>query len=65
MKSVERVLLVNFGVILSGAGLYALFLSDVSPAWRYLGGGLLCAVGIHAIYCGLTGKRSWISRIGR
>ena len=64
MKSLERVLLVNFGVILSGAGLYALFLSDVSPALRYLGGSLLCAVGINALYCGVTGKRSWISKIG-
>ena len=64
MKSLERVLLVNFGVILSGVGLYALVLSDASPVWRYLGGGFLCAVGINAIYCGATGKRSWISRIG-
>jgi hypothetical protein len=64
VKTWERVFLVNFGVILSGVGLYALFLSEASPAWRYLGGGLICVVGINAVYSGLTGKRSWISKIG-
>ena len=63
MKSLERVLLVNFGIILSGVGLYALFLSDASAAWRYLGGGLLSAAGIYAVYRGLIGKRIFISKI--
>ncbi|HSD16609.1 MAG TPA: hypothetical protein VLC71_05020 [Thermomonas sp.] len=64
MKTWERVFVGYFGVFLIAVGLYVLVMSGAAPAWRYLGGGLLCLIGINAVYSGVTGKRSWLSRIG-
>nr|CAS02842.1 putative integron gene cassette protein [uncultured bacterium] len=50
--------------LLLGIGIYAVLLAQTSPAWRYIGGGVLLALGSNAVYGGLTGKRPWISKIG-
>lgn len=64
MSAWERVFAGAFGAVLLGIGLYAVFLGPASAAWRYLGGGVLCALGIDALYSACTGKRAWICRIG-
>ena len=64
MKTWERVFAGAFGALLLSVGIYALALSSASLAWQDLGGSVLCALGINAIYCALTRKRSWISKIG-
>lgn len=64
MKSWERLFVGAFGALLSSIGVYAFLYGSASPGWRYLGGGVLGALGLNAVYCAITGKRSWISRIG-
>jgi hypothetical protein len=64
MKTWERVFAGMFGAFMLSVGIYAVFLGSAPPAWRYLGGAVLCALGTNAVYGGLTGKRPWISRIG-
>ena len=64
MKNGERAFVVVFGLFLLGIGIYAVLLAQTSPAWRYIGGGVLLALGSNAVYGGLTGKRPWISKIG-
>lgn len=64
MKTLGRWFVAALGALLLGVGLYAIFLGPASPAWRYLGGGMLCTLGINAVYCAMTGKRAWISKIG-
>ena len=64
MKNGERAFVIVFGLFLLGIGIYAVLLAEISPAWRYIGGGVLIALGSNAVYGGLTGKRTWISRIG-
>jgi hypothetical protein len=64
MNAWERWFVGAFGALLLSIGVYAVFAGSVSSAWRYLGGGVLCALGINAIYAAVTGERPWISRIG-
>ena len=63
MKNGERAFVVVFGLFLLGIGIYAVLLAQTSPAWRYIGGGVLLALGSNAVYGGLTGRRPWISKI--
>ena len=64
MKTWERVFVGIFGVFLFSVGVYVAVLGAASPAWRYMGGAVLGALGINAVYGGLAGKRPWIFRIG-
>ena len=64
VKIGERTFVGVFGFFLLCVGIYAVLLGEVSPAWRYLGGGVLCALGANAVYGAITGKRPWISKIG-
>ena len=64
MKTGERTFVVVFGFFLLGVGIYVVLLGETSAAWRYIGGGALCALGANAVYGGITGKRPWISKIG-
>lgn len=64
MKTGERAFVVVFGFFLLCIGIYAVLSGETSAAWRYIGGGVLIALGANAIYGGITGKRPWISRIG-
>lgn len=64
MKNWERLFAGTFGVILLAIGLYAVFLGVATPAWRYLGGGVLCLLGANAVYGAVVSKRPWISMIG-
>jgi hypothetical protein len=64
MNTGERVFVAAFGVLLLGVGIYAIGFVEGYAAWRYLGGGVLCALGGNAIYGGITRKSPWISRIG-
>ncbi len=64
MKTWERLFVGAFGTLLLGVGLYAVFLGPASPAWRYLGGGIVCLIAINAIYGAITNKRPWIAKIG-
>ena len=64
MKSWERVFVGVLGALLLGAGIYAVMAGGASPAWRYLGGGVLCALGANAVHGARTGKRPWVFRIG-
>jgi hypothetical protein len=64
MKTGERLFVGAFGFFLLGVGIYALVFVEGYAAWRYLGGGVLCALGANAIYGGICGKHPWISKIG-
>ncbi|MCC6917257.1 hypothetical protein [Nitrosomonas sp.] len=64
MKNGERAFVIFFGLLLLGAGIYAALLTETPGAWRYIGGGVLFALGVNAVYGGLIGKRPWISKIG-
>ena len=64
MKNGERAFVVVFGLFLLGIGIYAVLLAQTSPAWRYIDGRVLLALGSNAVYGGLTGRRPWISKIG-
>jgi cytochrome c biogenesis protein CcdA len=64
MKTAERAFVVVFGFFLLFVGIYAAFSGAASAAWRYIGGGVLIALGANAVYGGVVGKRPWISRIG-
>ena len=64
MTSVERVFVGAFGILLLCVGVYAVLFAETSPAWRYLGGGAFCVLGVNAAYGAMTGRRPWISRIG-
>ena len=64
MKSWERLFVGAFGALLLGIGIYAVLYGPASPVWRYLGGGVLGALGLNALYCAIAGKRAWISKIG-
>ena len=64
MKTGERVFVGAFGILLLGVGIYAMVLVEGYATWRYLGGGVLAALGANAVYGGITGKRPWISKIG-
>lgn len=64
MKVLERLFVGTFGAFLLGLGIYVLMFGLVAPAWRFLGGIVLCALGGNAIYGALVGKRPWLSRIG-
>jgi cytochrome c biogenesis protein CcdA len=64
MKTGERAFVVVFGFFLLCAGIYGALLGETSAAWRYIGGGVLFALGTNAVYGGITGKPPWISKIG-
>ena len=64
MKTRERVFVGTFGLFLLGVGAYAMLLGETSAAWRHIGGGALCALGINALYGAITARRPWISKIG-
>ena len=64
MKNWERAFVVVFGFFLLSVGIYAVLSAETSAALRYIGGGVLCALGANSIYGGITGKRPWISKIG-
>ena len=49
MKNGERAFVVVFGLFLLGIGIYAVLLAQTSPAWRYIGGGVLLALGSNAV----------------
>ena len=64
MKTGERLFVGAFGILLLSFGIYAVLVAETSPAWRYLGGGVLCVLGVNAVYGEITARRPWISRIG-
>ena len=64
MKTGERLFVGVFGILLLSIGIYAVLLAETSPAWRYLGGGILCVLGVNAAYGAIADRRPWISRIG-
>ena len=64
MKTGERVFVGAFGILLLSVGIYAVLLAETSPVWRYLGGGVLCVLGVNAVYGAVTARLPWISRIG-
>lgn len=64
MKTGERAFVIVFGILLLGGGSYAVLLTETPAAWRYIGGGVLFALGANAVYGGLIDKRPWISQIG-
>lgn len=64
MKTLERLFVGAFGVLLLGVGIYAVMMGGDKQVWRYLGGIALCVLGVNAVYGSLTNHRPWISRIG-
>jgi hypothetical protein len=64
MGSGERWFVALFGLFLLGLGLYVVLLDDTDPAWRFLGGLVLIALGANAAFGAVTNRRPWISRIG-
>jgi len=64
MKTGERAFVGAFGILLLSVGIYALLLAETPPVWRYIGGAVLCVLGVNAVYGAITARRPWISRIG-
>ncbi len=56
MKNRERAFVIVFGLLLLGVGIYAVLQAEAPAAWRYIGGGVLFALGANAVYGGLIGN---------
>lgn len=59
-----RLLTAIFGLLLTGTGLYAIFLADTSTLVRFAGGTALVLTGCNMVSAACKSKESWLSRLG-
>jgi hypothetical protein len=59
-----RLITAVLGLILVGAGCYALFLADAAGVIRFAGGTAFVAVGGNMVWSAVAARESWLSRLG-